>query len=78
MLTQDNGQVFVRACAAAGTVFVTAAFLAGVDYAFFASAFANRQRFFVAATIAALPAALSLRFGLGASGVAGTGGSDWP
>jgi hypothetical protein len=58
-----------------GVAFLPAAFLA----AFFGAAFApsaarfNAQRFLVAATIAALPARLSFRFGFGASDVAGVG-----
>jgi hypothetical protein len=65
----------------------SAAFRAG-DIFFFAGAFFNAafsalwiaaQRFLVAATIAALPAALSFRLGFGASGVAvGVGASDSP
>ena len=45
-------------------------FLAAGDWAFAAARFAA-QRFFKAATIAALPAALSFRFGLGVSGATG-------
>jgi len=52
-----------------------AAFFATAGAIFFAAAFFSRHRFFKAATIAALPALLSLRFG---SGVAGAGGSDSP
>src|ERR1019366_3269439 len=56
-----------------------AAFLAGACWAlaaFFAAARFAAQRFFNAATIAALPAALSLRFGLVASGATGDNGTD--
>ena len=57
--------------------FLTAAFAeAGCA---FAAAFFAAQRFFKAATIAALPALLSFRFGFAGSGVdAGAGGSDSP
>ena len=44
----------------------------------FAAAFFAAQRFFSAATIAALPALLSCRFGFAGLGVAGAGGSDSP
>src|ERR1017187_3695995 len=56
-----------------------ATFLAGACWglaAFFAAARFAAQRFFKAATIAALPAALSFRFGFGASGATGDDRSD--
>src|ERR1035437_4021751 len=59
--------------------FFAAVFLAGGCWALaavFAAALFAAQRFFNAATIAALPAALSLRFGLVASGATGDDGSD--
>ncbi len=64
----------------------SAAFLAG-DILFFAGAvfvaafsalWTASQRFLVAATIAALPAALSLRFVFGAGAVTAAGASDSP
>jgi hypothetical protein len=60
---------------------VTAAFLQTVflaGCAFAASARFSAHRFLVAAMIAALPAALSFRFGLAGSSVAGAGGWDSP
>src|ERR1039458_6699875 len=55
-------------------VFFVTAFFVGA----FAAAFCKRQRFFVAAMILFIPSSLIRRFGLGASGVAGAGGSDSP
>jgi hypothetical protein len=46
--------------------------------AFFATAFFAAHRFFKAATMFALPAALSVRFGSGGANVAGADGSDSP
>jgi hypothetical protein len=54
-----------------GTAFFTAVFLATLGAAFTAAAFFAAHRFFNAATIAALPAALSLRSGFDGSGVTG-------
>ena len=57
-----------------GAFFATVFLAAGVCWALaaaFAAAFFAAHRFFKAATIAALPAALSIRFGLGASGATG-------
>ena len=61
---------------------VGADFFATGDCNFAASAFFVAQRFFKAATIAAFPALLSLRFGLDGSGVAGgslgwAGAANW-
>src|ERR1035437_9644443 len=55
-------------------VFTGTFLAAGVCWALAASALPLAQRFFVAATIAALPAALSLRFGFATSGATGDGG----
>lgn len=63
--------------------FLTAAFLAGADFfaagecAFNADFFAA-QRFFKAATMFALPALLSVRFGLAGAGAVGAGGAASP
>src|SRR5258708_3511092 len=73
------GAVFLSAffAAVAGAVF-TAAFLVAVFLvaacsSFAASARFNAHRFWVAATIAALPALLSFRFGFDSSGIGGAG-----
>ena len=58
--------------------FFGAAFFATADFALAASAFFAAQRFFKAATMFALPALLSFRFGFAGSCVVGAGGSDSP
>src|ERR1035438_1564360 len=63
-----------RAAFRAGDIF----FLAGAFAAAFCALWTASHRFFVAATIAALPAALSFRFAFGAVCVAGADGSDSP
>src|ERR1035441_6476277 len=63
-----------------GAFFATVFLAAGVCWALaaaFAAAFFAAHRFFKAATIAALPAALSFRFGLGASGATGDGSDSF-
>src|ERR1022692_790247 len=50
-----------------------AASLPVLDYAFFAAAFANRHRFFVAAMILFIPSGLIRRLGFVGLGVAGAG-----
>ena len=55
-----------------------AAFFAAADWAFAASAFCNRHRFFVAAIIRFIPSSLIRRFGFDGSGVAGADGLDSP
>ena len=52
-------------------VFLAARFLATVEVSAFFAAWNAAQRFFVASTMAFLPAALSFRFGLGAFGATG-------
>jgi hypothetical protein len=73
------GAVFFAADFLATTFFPAAffgaAFFAAAGFDLAASAFFAAHRFFKAATIAALPALLSLRFGFN---VAGAGGSDSP
>ena len=56
-------------------VFLAVVFLAGFGVAV---TFLAAHRFFKAATIAALPALLSLRFGFDGSGATGAGGADSP
>ena len=64
-----------RAAFRAGDIF----FFAGAFAAAFCALWTASHRFFVAATIAARPAALSLRLALGAaSSLAGAGASDSP
>jgi hypothetical protein len=72
--------VFFAAFAGAvfNAAFLTPAFLAATGFGLAVAAFFAAHRFFKAATIAALPALLSLRLGFGASGVAGAGGADSP
>jgi hypothetical protein len=57
-------------------VFLAARFLATVGVSVFFAAWNAAHRFLVASTMAFLPAALSFRFGLGASGATGDDGSD--
>src|ERR1035437_4272434 len=75
-----TGAAFFAAFAGAvfTAAFLTPAFLAATGFGFAVAAFFAAHRFFKAATIAALPALLSLRLGFAASGVAGVGGADSP
>src|ERR1039458_10619505 len=61
-----------------GAAFFRAVFLALAGCAFAASALFCAHRRRTASWIAFLPAALSFRFGFGATGVAGADGSDSP
>jgi hypothetical protein len=71
------GNAFVTALLAAAFVLVGADFFAVAACAF--AAFANRQRFFVAATIRFMPSSLIRRLDFGGSDVAAeTGGPDSP
>src|SRR5450759_619887 len=57
-------------------VFFAARFLATIGVPAFFAAWKAAQRFLVASEMAFLPAALSFRFGLGASGTTGDDGTD--